>query len=219
MNKSWRLNKELHFSDIGWNILFKWRIIVSFLVIGIICSILVGNYMEGIIIGLFVGIIVCICGMYLNPKVNVLDNTKELYGIEKIGQVKVAPRKKRIGSGIDEWLYGKRFKNESSKSLINNIVLQCAKNDVKEIVVLGEIGCDMEAVFSEISVELQKKGITMTKYQQQFHDIENVKELLDKKNVIFVEKINEARHEDILKKTEVFSELGINIAGIILIKD
>lgn len=181
-------------------------------------------------IGMIVGIILA-CGLifvfYLfAPALRNSEEIKTLYGVKVIGLVHDSKfQKKKLFGFIDRFI--EKLQNRKKKSLsyeqeiqivCANILLDCQKNEIKEVYLTSSIGEDIpEEVRNTIAMKCEENGIHITSGNAICYDAEALKQLAQIGNVIFIEKKRNSLYDELYSEISLCKEHNIHVIGMIVL--
>lgn len=161
-----------------------------------------------------------------NDKIQASDDVTTIYGVNRLGLISSADKKKRIMAFADNWIRGlfeknkRRFSAEKSIELTATAVkIAARKAGLREVCCVGcNLRSDALAIADIISGTLKRDNISMETVSDLLYDQEAMERVMSAKAVFLLEKAGETLYEEIDKELKFLQGQDISVFGIIVME-
>lgn len=161
-----------------------------------------------------------------NEKIQASDDVNAIYGVNRLGLISSADKKKRIMAFVDNWIRGLFEKNKRRFSAEKSIELTAAavkiaarKADLQEVYCVGcNLQSDALAIADIISGTLKRENISMETVSDLLYDQEAMDRIMSAKAVFLLEKAGGTLYEEIDKELKFLQGQDISVLGIIVME-
>lgn len=177
------------------------------------------NILFGILLGLFIGIVWVVCRTMFSPKLQNIEDIKEMYGVKILGIVE-----KQTHMGAVERMILK-VKNRGKEQLpeenvldmiVSNISIICKKKEISSLYLTGS---DIEKIDDNILEKFVQKlhaaGIEIAIGKNICFETESLKSMVDIGNVIILEQTGTSIYDLIEKELGMMKEYGAELIGTV----
>ncbi len=161
-----------------------------------------------------------------NDKIQASDDVTTIYGVNRLGLISSADKKKRIMAFVDNWIRGlfeknkRRFSAEKSIELTATAVkIAARKAGLREVCCVGcNLQSDALAIADIISGILKSDNISMETVSDLLYDQEAMERVMSAKAVFLLEKAGETLYDEIDKELKFLQGQDISVFGIIVME-
>lgn len=161
-----------------------------------------------------------------NEKIQMTDDINAMYGVNQLGLIPAANKRKKIMAFVDDWilrLYEKNKRHFSAKKATElaaaAVKIAAQKTDLMEVCCVGcNLQSDTLEIVGIIEETLKREKISMEVVCDILYDQESMERVMSAKGVFLLEKAGETLYDEIDRELKFLRSQDIKVLGVIVME-